>query len=187
MNSKIKPELSLYIGCMFSGKSSEMIRIIKRYRTISDINILIINHNSDNRYGKNVISSHDKEQLECLSLSNLNSIKDSKEYLEADIIFVEEAQFFRDLYDFTVYSLDKMNKRMYIFGLDGDYLKNPFGEICKLIPHAENIFRLNALCKKCNDGTKASFTLRTVKDKSVELIGNYNYYTPVCRFHYLNN
>lgn len=181
-----KGELDIIIGCMFSGKSTEMIRLINRYKNIKHLDLLIINHKIDNRYGENVISSHDKLQIDCISLENLNDIRDENIYINADVIFIEEGQFFKDLYDFTLHSLDKMNKRVFIFGLDGDYLRNPFGDICRLIPHCENIKKLKALCVKCNNGTEANFTKRIVESDSLELVGT-NEYIPVCRFHYLNN
>ena len=60
--------INLIIGCMFSGKSTETIRLIRRYQNIKGKNILVINHEIDNRYGESVISSHDKVQLKCISL-----------------------------------------------------------------------------------------------------------------------
>ena len=180
--------LFITIGCMFSGKSTEMIRMINRYRNLKNLNILIINHIEDKRYGENVISSHDKLQINCISLCKLNEIKNTEDYKKVDVIFIEEAQFFEDLYDFTLYSLDKLRKYIYIYGLNGDYLRNPFGDIFKLIPHCDgDIKKLNALCLKCNDGTEANFTKRIVENTNVKLIGNQNSYIPVCRFHYLNN
>ena len=179
-------KLDLIVGCMFSGKSTEMIRLVNRYKNIKDLNLLIINHKSDNRYGTNIVSSHDKLQIDCISLYSLKSLKETENYIKADVIFIEEGQFFKDLYSFTVYSLEVKNKRMFIFGLDGDYLKNPFGDICRLLPMCENIKKLKALCAKCQDGTEANFTKRIVESKKIELVG-VNEYIPVCRYHHLNN
>ena len=65
-------------------------------------------------------------------------------------------------------------------GLDGNYKREPFGQILKLIPHAESVVKLHALCMLCGDGTKASFTKRLTNESSQKLIGNTNY-IPVCR------
>ncbi len=179
--------INLIIGCMFSGKSTETIRLIRRYNNIKGKKILVINNAMDNRYGESVISSHDKVQLDCISLSNLSDIKNKEEYLSADVIFIEEGQFFKDLFDFVTNAADNDKKNVFVTGLDGDYKRDTFGDICRLIPHAENVTKLKALCAKCQDGTLATFTKRIVKNEKVELIGNENIYLPVCRYHYLEN
>ena len=111
----------------------------------------------DTRYGESVISSHDKVQLKCLSLKNLNDIKEDEEYKNSDVIFIEEGQFFKDLFDFVTHAADIDNKTVYVTGLDGDFKREMFGDICRLIPHAENITKLKALCAICKDGTLANF------------------------------
>ena len=153
-------KINIIIGCMFSGKSTETIRIIKRYKNLNTYNLLVINNSKDNRYGESVISSHDLQQVESLALSELNSIRNDYRYKKSNVIFIEEAQFFSDLYDFVTNAADNDDKEVYVIGLDGDYLRQPFGDIIRLIPHAENIKKLKALCLMCNDGTEACFTKR---------------------------
>lgn len=179
--------INLIIGCMFSGKSTETIRLIRRYQNIKGKKILVINHEIDNRYGESVISSHDKVQIKCISLKNLFDIKRKQEYKNADVIFVEEGQFFKDLFDFVTQAADQDKKNVFVTGLDGDYKRDVFGDICRLIPHAENVTKLKALCVKCEDGTLATFTKRIINNDKVELVGNDDIYIPVCRFHYLEN
>ena len=179
-------KINIIIGWMFSGKSTETIRIIKRYRNLNTYNLLIINNSKDNRYGDSVISSHDKQQIDSLALNELCSIINDKRYINSNVIFIEEAQFFKDLYDFVIDAADKDNKVVYVIGLDGDYLRKPFGDICRLIPHAENIKKLSALCLLCNDGTEASFTKRIVQNENLELVGSDDSYIAVCRKHYNN-
>ena len=178
--------INIIIGCMFSGKSTETIRLIRRYKTMGNKNILVINHALDTRYGESVISSHDKVQLKCLSLQNLSDIKEDEEYRISDVIFIEEGQFFKDLFDFVTHAADVDKKTVYVTGLDGDYKREMFGDICRLIPHAENITKLKALCAICKDGTLANFTKRIVDDTKQELIGTDDMYIPTCREHYLN-
>ena len=180
-----KGQINIIIGCMFSGKSTEMIRIINRYKNIKDAELLIINHTIDNRYGNNVVSSHNKIQIACKSISNLSIIKDSEDYKKANVIFIEEAQFFKDLYEFCLYAADTDKKIIYVVGLDGDFRRNCFGDICRLIPHAENVTKLKALCAKCANGTEATFTKRIVSGEDIELVGTLESYIPVCREHYL--
>lgn len=177
-------KISVIIGCMFSGKSTEMIRLIKRYKQIQKYKLLIINNSKDNRYGESVISSHDKIQIKCHSLNKLSDIKETEQYTNSNVIFIEEGQFFPDLLEFCVNAADNDKKIVYVAGLDGDFQKNEFGQMCKLIPHAEEVTKLKALCNCCGDGTEANFTKRIVDNKNQELVGSTDSYIPVCRKHF---
>jgi N-acetylneuraminate synthase len=77
-------------------------------------------------------------------------------------------------------------KHVIIGGLDGDYQRNPIGELLELIPYADKYQKLCALCKYCNDGTKAIFSKRIMNNQNQILIGGSELYVSVCRFHYLN-
>ena len=175
--------IDIIIGCMFSGKSTEIIRQYKRYSSIGK-NVLLINHKSDNRYGVGVVSSHDKIQLNCVSCTKLFNLIDEDIFMNADIIMIEEAQFFEDLFSFVINAADNINKIVIISGLDGDYKREPFGDILKLIPHAENVIKMKALCKICNDGTPGCFTKRIVNSENQLLVWGIDSYIPVCRVHY---
>ena len=175
--------IEIVLGCMWSGKSTELIRQAKRYSSIGK-EIMIINHKSDERYGKNIVSTHDCNKITCISVNNLNHIIASAEYQNTEIILIDEAQFFNDLYSFVVSSADNDDKTLIIFGLDGDFEKNPFGDILKLIPHSEKVTKLNALCQICRDETSASFTKRITDEKDVHLVGAESTYMAVCRKHY---
>jgi thymidine kinase len=178
--------IELIIGCMFSGKSTETIRLCKRFNSIKK-KCLVIKHNSDTRYDDgNKLSTHDESQIECISSDSLLCFLDTKSFNESNIIIIEEAQFFNDLFEFTTKSADIYNKTLIVTGLDGDFKRNMFGDVLRLIPHAEKITRLNAYCSICNDGTKAYFTKRIVEDKNVNVVGNQNKYKAVCRYHYNN-
>ena len=101
------------------------------------------------------------------SLENLNDIKEKDDYVKADVIFIEEGQFFPDLFRFATTAADLDNKTVYVTGLDGDYKREVFGDICRLIPHAENVTKLKALCGICKDGTLANFTKRIVESREL--------------------
>ena len=178
--------LEVIIGCMWSGKSTEIIRIAKRYKSI-DKNVLILKNNKDNRYNfsENFVVSHDQDKIKCINTSELISLVNSEIYEKAEIIIIEEAQFFKDLYDFTLYSTDSKNKKVIVVGLDGDFQRQPFGDILKLIPCSEKVTKLNAYCKICNDGTPAHFTKRCINNIKQELVGSDDIYMAVCRKHYL--
>ena len=180
--------IDIIIGSMFSGKSTELIRRINRYKVLGK-NILVINNKLDKRYSENSISTHSNIKLECISLDKLSDINEtdkySKEYEACDVVVIEEAQFFKDLHDFVINSADNDNKIVLVAGLDGDSNRNEFGDILKLIPKCDTVKKLHALCVKCNDGTLACFTKRLVKNDSQIYIG-VSEFIAVCRHHYLN-
>ena len=120
-----------------------------------------------------------------MSLDVLSGVFELEEFKNSKVVFVEEGQFFKDLYDFVVECADNYNKILIVSGLDGDYQRQPFGDMLKIIPHAETIKKLNAFCEVCGDGTLAGFTQRIVDSKEQELIG-VKEYRAVCRKHYLN-
>lgn len=173
-------QLHLIVGCMYSGKSTELLKIINHYK-ILDKKVLAINHSSDDRYGDNSIISHDKKSHPSLMTNSLMKI--NNKCINTDIIIIEEAQFFADLKDF-VYKMLEKNKIIYVAGLDGDSFMKPFGQILDLIPICDSIKKLSALCIKCKDGTLANFTKRIVTNSEQTLIGSFESFIPVCRFHH---
>jgi thymidine kinase len=181
-------QIHIVIGSMFSGKSTELIRRINRYKVLGK-NILVINNKLDKRYSENSISTHSNIKLDCISLDKLSDINEnetySAEYEGCDVVVIEEAQFFKDLYGFVVNSADNDNKIVLVAGLDGDSNRNEFGDILKLIPKCDTVKKLHALCVKCNDGTLACFTKRLVKNDSQIYIG-VSEFIAVCRHHYFN-
>jgi thymidine kinase len=177
--------LELIIGPMYAGKSTELFRIINRYKCLNK-NIIIINHIFNNRYGSTGLTTHNKEKIDkCIILENLKDLdKNNIEFEKVDVIIIEELQFFNDAYDIIINWCDNYNKIVVAAGLDGDFMRNPFGDVLKLIPHAEKITKLSALCKKCGDGTLAHFTKRITKDSQTTLVGSDDIYEAVCRKHY---
>lgn len=180
--------IHLIIGCMFSGKTSELIRIIKRFRSINK-KVMVINYEKDVRYGEKQIITHDKNGVNAYMVDNLYDIfmdtEMLKKYQESDIICINEGQFFKDIVKFCNTSCNQNNKIVYVCGLDGDYKQHKFGEILDLIPCCETVTRLSALCKYC--GKSAHFTKRINKNTEQQiLIGSEEDYIPVCRYHYFN-
>ncbi len=177
-------KLDLIIGCMFSGKSTELIRRINREQ-ITNEKILIVNHVIDSRYGDNIISTHDRGNKVAMCIDYLGKLWNIKNYKDSDVIFIEEAQFFPDLFDFVTKSVDRDNKRITVCGLDGDFKREPFEQVLKLIPYCDTITKLSALCKKCNNGNLANFTCRLSDSQEKEVVGGSQEYIPLCRRHYL--
>ena len=175
--------LELIIGCMYSGKTTEFMRQIMMYKTLHK-KLIVITHSIDNRYSDGNISTHNREMMDAIAMTKLMDIVDAPGYQEADVIFIEEAQFFQDLFDFTIMAANRDNKIVIICGLDGDFQLNPFEQVVRLITHSESVKKLNALCKKCGDGTPACFSKRIVTSQERELVGSDGVYEALCRKHY---
>ena len=180
--------LHIITGCMFSGKTTELIKQKKRL-SIYRKNIYIIKHKCDNRALDNMtISTHDeniylKADFEFDNNCNIyDQIDFNKLRLEYDTIILDEAQFYIGLIDF-VEKLLQLEFYIVIGGLDGDYRQKKFGEILDLIPIADEYTKLRAICPICNDGTYASFTKRIVNNNDKIYIGGKDSYIPVCRKH----
>jgi thymidine kinase len=170
--------LELIIGNMFSGKSTELIRRIHREKSINK-KIIVINYISDNRYSSNSISTHDLVKVNCVKLENLMELPE-KLIDEYDSIFIDEGQFFKDLYQFVTKFI---NKHIVVSGLDGDFNQKPFGDILQLIPLCDTVDKLCAYCKVCNNGTLAPFSKKIVCGDTQIDIGGSDKYLPVCRKH----
>ena len=174
--------LELIIGCMFSGKSTELIRRLKRYTAI-DKNVLVINSAKDTRSTEQVLKTHDGVTFNCIKTNNLNEVFNSKDFRKIEIIGIDEGQFFEGLYDFVLNAL-RLDKHIIIASLDGDSNQCTFGETLSLIPVADDVVKLKAFCMECNDGTPATFSKRIfMKSEGQELIGAKDFYRAVCRKH----
>ena len=175
--------LTLIIGCMFAQKTTELLRHIRRYRSIG-LNVLVVNYKHDTRYGTNVIASHDLDTVPALAVDKLSEV-DVAGY---DVIVIDEGQFFGDLLKTVSGWADNHSKlQIVVSGLDGDAQRRPFGQILDLIPHAEAVLRLSSYCAVCRDGTAAHFSKKIAgsADATVE-IGGGDKYIPVCRTHLIN-
>jgi thymidine kinase len=177
-------KLELIIGNMFSGKSSELIRRINREKSINK-KILVVNYNLDNRYSTDSVSTHDQVQVKCVRVNTLSEI-DLDVIRNVDSIFIDEGQFFSDLFDSVISFVDIYKKHVVVSGLDGDSSRNTFGDIIKLIPICDTVDKLRAYCNKCNDGTYAPFTKKIICSKELIDIGGSDKYIPVCRKHFFN-
>jgi len=181
--------LELIIGPMFSGKTSELLEIYKKCKFCS-IPVVIINHVCDKRYHETLVSSHDKNMAPCLQANNLTDIwhsevnNDTNMLRRADVILINEGQFFSDLYDVVIDML-RCNKKIYICGLDGDFERKKFGSILDLIPLCDKITKLTSLCSICKDGTPGIFSMRLSEETLQTVVGSDNY-IPVCRKCYEN-
>tara|TARA_B100000963_G_C22615503_1_gene667117 strand:- start:731 stop:1306 length:576 start_codon:yes stop_codon:yes gene_type:complete len=179
--------IHIILGCMFSGKTTELLRNVKRYQSIGK-KTMVLNYSLDERYGKDSVISHDALGVPAFMISDLNELfsdnKMKNEYEKSEYIFINEGQFFKDLKKFCERAVNIDHKIIYVCGLDGDYKQEKFGELIDLIPICESVVKLTALCKIC--GADASFTKRIVQSKETVLIGTGDIYQAVCRRHYFN-
>jgi len=175
--------LSLIIGPMFSGKSTELIRKIRLAKTINK-KVLVVKPLLDKRYIENKIVSHSFESEICETVEKLEEIDTLIE--NYDLIVIDEGQFFPDLKVYTLKWVENNNKEVIIGGLDGDFLRKPIGQILELIPYADHCKKINSLCKVCNDGKAGIYTYRIDKNSENQIeIGGIESYMPLCRKHYL--
>ncbi|KAJ6332350.1 hypothetical protein OIU76_010687 [Salix suchowensis] len=178
-------EIHVIVGPMFSGKTTTLLRRVQA--EINDgRNVAIIKSNKDDRYGLDSVVTHDGIKLPCCAMPNLSSFRQKfgqDAYDQLDVIGIDEAQFFEDLYDFCHDVADHEGKTVIVAGLDGDYLRRSFGSVLDIIPLADSVTKLSARCEIC--GKRAFFTLRKTEETQTELIGGADVYMPVCRQHYV--
>jgi len=196
--------LHIVLGPMFAGKSTNLINTINslmdniiyeedKVKFLKE-QILIINHSIDNRYSnKSEICTHDYIKMPCISLNKLEDIftdinNNNNNNNNIDInkikyIFIDEGQFFSDLYASVKKLLIIYKKKIYISCLDGDYKQEPFYEsrLFDLLPYATSVRKLTAKCSECND--IAPFTKRLINSGEQILVGGSDSYKPVCLNH----
>lgn len=187
--------LELFIGPMFSGKTSKLVEIYKQC-LFCNIPVAVINHSIDTRYHNNLLSTHDKVMIPCIQTNKLKNIwqydqslddnnfilhriDDSVKLINADVIIINEGQFFEDLLP-TVEHMLQHNKKIYVGGLDGDFERKKFGQILDLIPLCDKVTKMISLCGICKNGTPGIFSKRISSEREQTVVGSDNY-IPVCR------
>ncbi len=182
--------LELLLGPMFAGKSSALLSIVRRHRALG-WSVCVITHSCDTRYGTNQVVNHDQQRCPAIATTTLTPVLEMPEYQQSRLVVVEEAQFFGDLVSFVTKAVDEDGKHVVVVGLDGDAGRKPFGRVLDLVPLADRITKLTAMCKLCADGTPAIFTFAAADDAVAATaageacVGAADKYMPMCRKHYL--
>ncbi|XP_021604239.1 thymidine kinase a [Manihot esculenta] len=179
-------EIHVIVGPMFAGKTTTLLRRMQS-ESSDGRNVAVIKSNRDTRYGLDSIVTHDGVKLPCVALPSLSLFRQKfgfDAYEQLDVIGIDEAQFFEDLYDFCREAADHDGKTLIVAGLDGDYLRRSFGSVLDIIPLADSVTKLTARCEVC--GKRAFFTMRKTEETRIELIGGADVYMPVCRQHYVS-
>jgi len=183
--------LELILGPMFSGKTTQIIQIHNNYSYIGK-KVVVINFSEDKRYHDTMLSTHDRKMIPCILSDDLIDIWSNtlnphySEMNEADVILINEGQFFKGLKDVVLDMIEKQGKIVYICGLDGDFKREKFGELLDLIPYCDKVTKLTSLCSVCRNGKKGLFSCRVTKETAQVVIGSDNY-KPLCRSCYLHN
>jgi thymidine kinase len=179
INNEKRGWIEVICGSMFSGKTEELIRRMKRAQ-IANLKTEIFKPAIDNRYhGTNVVS-HDENMVVSQPVQHSQNILLLAQ--DADVIGIDETQFFDNGTVDVCEQLALGGKRVIVAGLDMDYLGKPFGPIPQLLAIADYITKLHAICVHC--GNIASISYRKTKQSGQVVIGELDIYEPRCRICY---
>lgn len=171
--------MEVIAGCMFSGKTEELIRRLRRAE-IAKLNVKIFKPEIDNRYSSENIVSHSEISLPSLIVKSSEEILNNAK--EADVVGIDEAQFFDAGLVEVCEELVKLGKRVIVAGLDMDYRGVPFEPIPQLLARAEYITKTLAICVVC--GNPANMTQRKINSLDRVLVGASDSYEARCRTHH---
>jgi thymidine kinase len=174
---KQRGRIELIMGPMFAGKSTELLRRVKRLE-ISGKKCLFVKYSADQRYSTNSISTHDQITRTAVSCKALEELGET--WREYDVIGIDEGQFFDDLVKFSSTAANS-GKIIITSALNGQFIQVGFPQIMELIPLCEKVKKLSSICKICLN--TANYTFRTAKDSENldDLIGGAEAYMPLCR------
>ena len=175
--------IEVICGCMFAGKTEELIRRIN-VLSYARKNILVFKPKIDDRYSTTEIASHAGSKVPCIVISEAKEILDHVNY-DTDVVAIDEVQFFdEDVVDICEYLADS-GLRVMVAGLDKDFRGEPFGVLPDLLTRAEFVTKLTVVCAKC--GAPATRTQRIINGKPasfndpIVLVGAKEAYEPRCR------
>lgn len=171
--------IEVICGSMFSGKTEELIRRLKRVR-IANLRVEIFKPAIDTRYDEVNIVSHDENNISATPIENSQQILLLAQ--EVDVVGIDEAQFFDAELPYVCDQLALRGIRVIIAGLDMDYLGKPFGQMPNLLAKADYITKLHAICVKC--GNIANYSYRKSVNNNTVLLGEKDVYEPRCRQHF---
>ena len=168
--------IEVICGSMFSGKTEELIRRLKRVR-IANLKVEIFKPAIDTRYDETNVVSHDANAILSHPVEHSQSILLLAN--DVDVVGIDEAQFFDEGIIDVCEKLARRGIRVIVAGLDMDYKGKPFGSMPQLLAIADYITKLHAICVKC--GNIASISYRKTASESQVLLGEKDSYEPRCR------
>lgn len=168
--------IEVICGCMFSGKTEELIRRLKR-AAIADLKVEVFKPKVDTRYDDNNIVSHDTSALLATPVGSSSEILEASS--ETSVVGVDEAQFFDMELPLVCQELALRGVRVVVAGLDMDYRGKPFGPMPDMLAIAEYVTKVHAICVHC--GNLATHSYRLALGDEVILLGEKEQYEPRCR------
>ncbi len=171
--------IEVICGSMFSGKTEELIRRLKRAR-IAGLKVEIFKPAIDVRYDEERVVSHDANEIMSTPVPSSSNIVLMAN--EVDVVGVDEAQFFDLELPNVCNQLANSGIRVIVAGLDMDFKGKPFGPMPALLATAEYITKVHAVCMRC--GSLAQYSHRTIVDEKLVVLGETDAYEPLCRHCY---
>ncbi len=168
--------IEVICGSMFSGKTEELIRRLKRAK-IANLKVEIFKPSIDIRYDELKIVSHDENAIQSTPIDTSQTLLLMAQ--DVDVVGIDEAQFFDDEIANVCDELALRGIRVIVAGLDMDYTGKPFGQMPFLLAKADYITKLHAICVKC--GNIANYSYRIIPNEEQVMLGAKNVYEPRCR------
>ncbi len=168
--------IELVCGCMFSGKTEELLRRIRRVE-IARQRVKVFKPKMDIRYAQDEVVSHNQISMQAIPVDNALKILELS--TDCQVVGIDEAQFFDENLPHVIQILANQNIRVIISGLDMDFEGKPFGVMPQLMAIADFVTKVKAICSCC--GAPASFSYRLDKSDNQVLIGEKDKYEPRCR------
>jgi len=169
--------IEIICGSMFSGKTQELIRRIKRAK-LAKLNVQVYKPRIDTRYNSQKIVSHNTQSIDANTVESSNEILSLIED-RTNVVGIDECQFFKDNVTVTCNKLVNKGIRVIVSGLDMDFLGNPFGNMPHLLAISDHITKLHAICTECGD--LANHSHRISKEKDIIHLGEKDNYKALCR------
>lgn len=179
-NSERSGWVEVICGSMFSGKTEELIRRLKRAK-IAKQKVEIFKPVIDTRYDDEDVVSHDANTIRSTPVQSSSQILLMAN--DFDVVGIDEAQFFDNELASVCNMLANNGIRVIVAGLDMDYLGKPFGPIPELMAIAEYVTKVHAICPHCGD--LANYSHRTVDQDGQVMLGETDVYEPLCRRHFV--
>ena len=178
-SAKKAGSIEVICGSMFSGKTEELIRRLKRAKFAKQ-NVQIFKPCIDVRYSEDEVVSHDSHSINSTPISSPEMMLDIAD--DVQVVGIDEAQFFDNTIIEVVQTLANRGVRVIIAGLDTDFLGKPFGPMPALMAVAEDIQKVHAICVRC--GSPANHSHRLSKSDELVVLGETDIYEPLCRHCY---
>lgn len=173
--------LNVVIGGMWAGKSTSLLREYQRGIKAKK-NVVVLKPQVDTRYSENYVVSHDKAEVQALVIPTGYTFCYSDLVEKADIVLIDEIQFFDKNVLSQIEYLRERRKDIYVYGLDMDFMGNPFENVSYLVARANKLEKINAICNNC--GKDAWISKKISGSTTIIDVGADDKYEPLCYYCY---